>query len=63
MVVFGHSHRAVIERVGGTLAVNPGSAGRRRFRDPVAVAIADVLDGVARAEVVDLTPDNADTRP
>ncbi|HEX5725924.1 MAG TPA: metallophosphoesterase family protein, partial [Longimicrobiaceae bacterium] len=32
LVVFGHSHQAVIRQVGRTLAVNPGGAGRPRFR-------------------------------
>jgi uncharacterized protein len=32
VVVFGHTHRAVVVRTaGGRLAVNPGSAGPRRF--------------------------------
>lgn len=57
LVVFGHSHRPVIRRVGGTLAVNPGSAGRRRFRDPVTVAIAEIENGSATARLVDLLPD------
>ena len=42
LVVFGHSHVASVERVGTTLAVNPGSAGRRRFGGPVTVALAVV---------------------
>ena len=51
LVVFGHSHRPVIERIGGTLAVNPGSAGPRRFRDPVTVAIATIRDGRVEADL------------
>lgn len=54
LVVFGHSHRPVIERVGGVLAVNPGSAGRRRFRDPVTVALAEVQGGEVSARLVPL---------
>jgi uncharacterized protein len=54
LVVFGHSHRPVVSRVGATLAVNPGSAGPRRFRDPVTVALARIEDGVVSAELVDL---------
>lgn len=57
LVVFGHSHRPLIERVGRTLAVNPGSAGRRRFGDPVAVAIAEIADGEVTARLVHLDPD------
>lgn len=54
LVVFGHSHRPVIERVGGVLAVNPGSAGRRRFRDPVTVALAELSPGRTSARLVEL---------
>ncbi|HEX2202505.1 MAG TPA: metallophosphoesterase family protein [Longimicrobium sp.] len=54
LVVFGHSHRPVIETVGGTLAVNPGSAGRPRFRDPVTCALAELEGGRATARLVHL---------
>jgi putative phosphoesterase len=56
LVVFGHSHRPLIQQVGPTLAVNPGSAGPRRFKDPVTVAIADIEDGKVRARLIDLIP-------
>ena len=56
LVVFGHSHRPLIQQVGRTLAVNPGSAGRQRFRDPVSVALADITDGKVTARLVDLDP-------
>lgn len=38
VVVSGHSHRPAQERRGGALYVNPGSAGPRRFKLPIAVA-------------------------
>ncbi|NNC31857.1 metallophosphoesterase family protein [Longimicrobium terrae] len=57
LVVFGHSHRPLIERVGRTLAVNPGSAGRRRFADPVTVALAEIAGGTVTARLVHLDPD------
>jgi hypothetical protein len=56
LAVFGHSHRPVIRQVGRTLAVNPGSAGRQRFRDPVSVALAEIADGKVTARLVDLDP-------
>lgn len=43
LVVFGHSHRAVARQVGDTLALNPGSAGPRRFGRPATIVVADVL--------------------
>jgi putative phosphoesterase len=51
LVVFGHSHKPLIERVGGTLAVNPGSAGARRFRLPVSVALATLEGGRVEARL------------
>lgn len=38
VVVSGHSHRPKIEERDGVLYVNPGSAGPRRFRLPIALA-------------------------
>lgn len=57
LVVFGHSHRPLIKRLEGVVAVNPGSAGRQRFRDPVTVALAEI-QGPDRIEVrlVELDP-------
>jgi len=38
VVLFGHSHRPLVEERGGVIYLNPGSAGPRRFRLPVAIA-------------------------
>jgi uncharacterized protein len=54
LVVFGHSHRPEVERVGETLAVNPGSAGPRRFNQPVTVALATIDGGGVEARIVSL---------
>ena len=54
LVVFGHSHRPLIQQIGPTLAVNPGSAGPRRFKDPVTVAVAEIENGSAEARLVPL---------
>lgn len=52
VVVSGHSHRpSVIER-DGVLYVNPGSAGRRRFKLPVAVGELWIADGDVSARTV-----------
>ena len=37
VVVSGHSHKPLVEEREGVLYVNPGSAGRRRFRLPISV--------------------------
>jgi putative phosphoesterase len=51
-VIAGHSHRPAIEERDGVLFVNPGSAGPRRFRLPVAVARLHVRKGRARGELI-----------
>jgi putative phosphoesterase len=55
LVVFGHSHVPVVERVGAVLAVNPGSAGPRRFRLPTTVALATIDDQRVEARLVTIT--------
>src|SRR5687768_8611706 len=56
LVVFGHSHGPLVQQVGPTLAVNPGSAGPRRFKDPVTVAIAEIENGTVEARLIPLLP-------
>jgi putative phosphoesterase len=43
VLVFGHTHRAVVVRVGRTLVVNPGAAGPRRFDLQPAVAEVEAI--------------------
>jgi uncharacterized protein len=52
LVVSGHSHRPSIERRGGVLFVNPGSAGPRRFDLPVSVARCTIAGRGVRARLV-----------
>lgn len=53
-VVAGHSHRPKVERRQGMLFVNPGSAGPRRFKLPVAVAHMWIQDDTADATIITL---------
>ena len=53
-VIAGHSHQPRIERRDGVLYVNPGSAGPRRFRLPVALAWLDLDPEGLAAEIVRL---------
>jgi putative phosphoesterase len=54
VVVSGHSHKPLIEERDGLLFVNPGSAGPRRFKLPIAIGEL-VIDGACvSARVVDL---------
>ena len=53
-VIAGHSHKPAVAERHGTLFVNPGSAGPRRFTLPVAVARLYVRKGGIRGEIVEL---------
>ena len=56
LVIVGHTHRPLVERRGGVLHVNPGSAGPRRFTLPVTLALLwPRADGVD-AELVEIVP-------
>jgi len=44
VVISGHSHKPSIEKSGDVFYINPGSAGPRRFKLPIAVAEL-VIDG------------------
>ena len=55
VVVFGHSHRTLIERRDGVLYVNPGAAGRVGFHKLQTVALVRVERGVIEeARIVEL---------
>lgn len=53
-VVFGHSHRPLVEEKNGVLFVNPGSAGPRRFGKPVSVARMTLQNGRLSAKIIEL---------
>ena len=53
-VISGHSHRPSVVERDGVLFLNPGSAGPRRFKLPVAVARLRVRDASVEAEIVKL---------
>lgn len=53
-VLSGHSHQPRAQRRNGVLYLNPGSAGPRRFKLPVAVARLSVGKGGLRARIVEL---------
>ena len=47
LIITGHSHKPLIEWRGDRLYVNPGSAGPRRFKLPVTLAILEISpDGI-----------------
>ena len=52
IIVFGHTHKPLVERSGGRLVVYPGAAGPRRFNLKPSVARMSVNDGQADVEIV-----------
>ena len=56
VVITGHSHKPLIEERAGRLWINPGSAGPRRFKLPIAVALLRLANGETRAELIELQP-------
>jgi uncharacterized protein len=63
VVISGHSHCPRIERRAGLLLLNPGSAGPRRFRLPVAVARLYLAPARPRAEIIELAVAAQPQRP
>ena len=54
IVISGHSHKPAIVTRDDVLFVNPGSAGPRRFKLPVTLAMLDLRDGDVDAAIVQL---------
>jgi putative phosphoesterase len=52
VVVSGHSHKPCVEQRAGTLFVNPGSAGPRRFSLPISAGELRIADGQVSAHLV-----------
>lgn len=55
IVVSGHSHKPAIVELNDRLYVNPGSAGPRRFKLPVAIAQLHIDGTSAQAEIIELS--------
>ncbi len=53
-VIAGHSHQPRCERVGGVLWFNPGSAGPRRFKLPIAVGRLEVAGDRVSGRIIHL---------
>ena len=54
LVVTGHSHKPLIDWRDDTLYLNPGSAGRRRFKLPVTLALLEVSADAIEPSLVQL---------
>jgi putative phosphoesterase len=52
VIVFGHTHKPLVERAGGRLVVNPGAAGPRRFNVKPSIARLTIVGGRPDVELV-----------
>src|SRR5262245_28721919 len=52
ILVFGHTHKPLVERAGARLVVNPGAAGPRRFNLKPSVAKLTIAGADADVEVI-----------
>jgi putative phosphoesterase len=55
VLVYGHTHKALVHESGNRLVVNPGAAGPRRFNLQPSVAILDVFEGRVQVNIVHLS--------
>jgi putative phosphoesterase len=54
VVVYGHTHRPLVTKLGGRLFVNPGAAGPKRFNLAPSVARLTISGGNAEVEIVEI---------
>lgn len=54
VIVYGHTHRQLVSRVGTQLVINPGAAGPRRFNLEPTVARLTIENESAEVEIVAL---------
>lgn len=54
IIVYGHTHRALVHRARGRLVVNPGAAGPKRFDSVPSVARLTIDGGHAEVEILPL---------
>jgi len=54
ILIYGHTHKALVERKGNRLVINPGAAGPRRFDLHPSVARLTIAGGRAEVDIVTL---------
>jgi putative phosphoesterase len=54
VIISGHSHKPLCREENGILFVNPGSAGRRRFKLPIAIGKLRIAGKRVSAELIEL---------
>jgi putative phosphoesterase len=56
VIVYGHTHRSVVKRIGTTVVINPGAAGPRRFNLHPSVALLSLPDREVRLVELPFSP-------
>ena len=56
VIVYGHTHKPLILRVGSTLVVNPGAAGPKRFNLRPSAALLTIDNHEPEVELIPLRP-------
>jgi uncharacterized protein len=54
VLVYGHTHKALVYREGPRLVVNPGAAGPKRFDAKPSIGILRITGGTADVEIIQL---------
>ncbi len=54
VVVFGHTHRALVERIGGVLLLNPGSPNDTRFHPSKSLIRLEISPGKIEPQLVEI---------
>ncbi len=57
VIVYGHTHRQLVARIGTQLVINPGAAGARRFSLAPSVAVLTIDQGKADVTLIPLEED------
>ena len=52
VIVYGHTHKALVHRAGTRLVVNPGAAGPKRFNLRPSVAVLTVANGRPDVDII-----------
>jgi putative phosphoesterase len=54
VIVYGHTHRQLVARIGSQLVVNPGAAGARRFNLEPSVGVLTIENDAATVQLIAL---------
>ena len=56
VIVYGHTHRALVQELNGVMIFNPGAAGKRTFGNKLSVGRLTISGGTVEAAVIPIEP-------